>query len=88
MASMNEDLPVRIFARAIGFLLDRKHGEGICVKVDDMFWNVSCKQDQIVINLLPNNKGFEDGCLITSHDTNEDAIIAAATDLRGKFVDL
>ena len=85
---MNEDLPVRIFAKAIGFLLNKKHGEGICVKVDNAFWVVACKKDQIVINALPDNKDLEDGCLLTQHATAEGAIIAAAIDLRGKFIDL
>lgn len=83
-----ENLPVRIFAKAIGILLDKKHHEGLAVLVDDKLWLVAVKGDQITISELPKDKGIEDGCLVTSHDSEADAIVAASSSLNGKFVNL
>ena len=83
-----DDLPTRIFAKACGILLGNKQYEGIVVKVDDKFWSVAIKEDQIVINALSNNTSLLDGALLTYHDTEEDAIIAAACDLKGKYLEL
>lgn len=77
-----EPKPVRIFAKAIGFFLRHKDGEGIVVKVDDEQWTVSVKGEQIVIN-GPCKYDCMDGSTVTLHDTKEDAVTAAALNQEG-----
>lgn len=80
-----EPRPVRILAKAVGFLLDHKDKEGIFVEVDGKQWLVSIEEHKIKIN-GPTNYDAPDGNIVKIHDDEADGKIEAY--LKGeKFID-
>jgi hypothetical protein len=80
-----EPRSVRILAKAVGFLLDRKDKEGIFVEIDGKQWIVYIKDHKIVIN-GPTNYDAPDGNTVVIHNDEADGKIEAY--LKGeKFID-
>ena len=63
----------RIYAKAVGYLLERKNKEGIFVEVDNKQWIVHIDGDQIKINGPSNYKDAKDGDTVTMHDPDKES---------------
>jgi hypothetical protein len=86
IVSMENDLPERIFAKAIAMLLDNKDHTGIAVEIpDEGQFLVALKDHEVTIER--SKMDCPDRARFTMHDTKEDAITAAALDPKGHYVE-
>lgn len=71
-----EPRPVRILAKAVGFLLQHKNNEGIFIEVDGKQWIVCIEGKEIKIK-GPTRYDAPDGSTVTAHDDVADGKIEA-----------